>query len=236
MSSLVDNAAASSSALGVRSASPLATRMTPLPNVTRLPKTPALATPIKNRKRPNLVGPQEIVKVNVHACSEGVKDEDETHHQSFPIHKNHICHYSSFFDAAFNGNFAEARSQEVDLYEVKPETFGIFVNWIYTQDVVSEDGEVPNVHGLIHLWLLADRILVPSLQNQAIDLIERTRQQKGNDRLPSELFPIIYDNTNAESALRLSTGKDRLASVDMQPYHVQEEECESDRAKRRRTQ
>ncbi|KAH7333112.1 hypothetical protein BKA65DRAFT_40143 [Rhexocercosporidium sp. MPI-PUGE-AT-0058] len=215
--------------------------------------------------------PRTIVKVNVHTCSDGTIDNDETHHQSFPIHKNHICHYSAFFDAAFNGNFAEAESQEVQLYEVMPETFGIFVNWLYTQEIMSEDGEAPDIRSLVHLWLLADRILVPSLQNQAIDLIEQTRQQKGNDRLPSELFPIIYENTNADSALRLyvvrvcsapylaqiknaknyppqllldivnairerATGKDRLASVPMTPYHVTEEEGEGDRAKRTKIQ
>ncbi|KAH7382020.1 hypothetical protein BKA64DRAFT_713263 [Cadophora sp. MPI-SDFR-AT-0126] len=253
MSSPVDNVAASSVAL--------------LSTV----KAPALATPIKKRKRPNLVGRQTIVKVTVHGVSEGIIDDTEDHHQTFPIHKNHICHYSSFFDAAFNGNFAEAESQEVVLYEVQPPVFGMFVNWLYTQEIVMEDGEPPNVHGLVHLWLLADRILVPSLQNQVINLIERTRQQKGNDRLPSELFPYIYKYTTAESALRLylirvcsapylaqikntknyphqllvdiinairdrSTGKDRLAFVEMGPYHVQEEEGENDRAKRRRTQ
>jgi len=91
--------------------------------------------------------PQEIVKVSVHASSEGIKDEDETHHQTFPIHKGHICHYSPFFDAEFNGTFSEAETQLVELYEVKPETFGIFVNWIYTQDIFSEGGEIPNVQG-----------------------------------------------------------------------------------------
>ena len=216
-------------------------------------------------------GPQEIVKVTVHASSEGIKDEDETHHQTFPIHKGHICHYSPFFDAAFNGTFAEAETQMVELYEVKPETFGIFVNWIYTQDIFSEGGEIPNVQGLVHLWLLADRLLVPSLQNKALDLIESTRQQKGNDRLPSEIFPVIYENTNAESALRLyvvrvcsapylakikntknyphemlvdvinairhrSMSKDRLASVDMEPFHLEEEKGDDHRAKRIRLQ
>ncbi|KAH9212761.1 hypothetical protein DL95DRAFT_391069 [Leptodontidium sp. 2 PMI_412] len=234
-------------------------------------QAPDVVSPVTKRKRPNLVGPQTIVKVNVHACGDGFIDGDETHHQSFPIHKNHICHYSPFFDAAFNGNFAEGESQEVDLYEVKPEIFGIFVNWLYTQEIMSEDGEAPSVRSLVYLWLLADRILVSSLQNQAIDLIERTRQQKGNDRLPSEIFPIIYDNTNANSGLRLyvvrvcsapylaqiknsknyppqflldivnairdrSTGKDRLASVLMTPYHVPEEGGGGDRAKRLKTQ
>lgn len=159
----------------------------------------------------------------------------------------------------------------MDLYEVKPEIFGIFVNWLYTQEIMSGDGEAPSVRSLVYLWLLADRILVSSLQNQAIDLIERTRQQKGNDRLPSEIFPIIYDNTNVNSGLRLyvvrvcsapylaqiknsknyppqflldivnairdrSTGKDRLASVLMTPYHVPEERGGGDRAKRLKTQ
>lgn len=140
--------------------------------------------------------------MNVHAWAEGKTNSSSTDHQTFPIHKDHICHYSPFFDAAFNGNFAESQSHEVELYEVKPETFGTFVNWLYTQEIVSADDEPPTISSLVHLWLLADRLLVPCLQNQAIDCIEYTRQQKGNDRLPSELFPLIYDNTTAESALR----------------------------------
>ncbi|KAK0112498.1 hypothetical protein ONS96_001734 [Cadophora gregata f. sp. sojae] len=108
--------------------------------------------PHKNRKRPNLVGPQEIVKVTVHTGPEGVVDDDQTHHQTFPLHKGHVCHYSPFFDAAFNGNFAEGESQEVELHEVPPAIFGIFANWLYTQDIVTADGDVPTIHALVHLF------------------------------------------------------------------------------------
>jgi hypothetical protein len=44
------------------------------------------------------------------------------------VHKKYICHYSPYFDAAFNRNFAEGESQTLEFRGSGADVFGIFVN------------------------------------------------------------------------------------------------------------
>lgn len=94
--------------------------------------------------------------------------------ESFYVHKNFITHYSPYFDAAFNGNFAEGQSQKLDLEDTEPHVFGTFVNWLYSQDIETAEGEVPEVSTLVNLWLLADKCLVPKLQNQVMHALDKS--------------------------------------------------------------
>ncbi|TVY59622.1 hypothetical protein LSUE1_G009221 [Lachnellula suecica] len=76
--------------------------------------------------RPSFLGGKTMVTVNVS------NDQDK---DKFLVHKDFICHYSPFFDAAFNGNFEEGERQEMDFPGTKPVVFGIFVEWLYSQKV-----------------------------------------------------------------------------------------------------
>ncbi len=53
----------------------------------------------------------------------------------FLIHKNLLCQNSRFFTAAFNGKFMESATQSMVLDDVDADTFGVVVNWIYTQKI-----------------------------------------------------------------------------------------------------
>jgi hypothetical protein len=88
----------------------------------------------------------------------------------FIIHKNLISHHSPFFSAAFNGNFKEGLSQEMTL-EVDLTTFGIFSNWLYTQKILDATGGRPDSCILAHVRILADRFLIPKLQDKVMDLL-----------------------------------------------------------------
>lgn len=84
-----------------------------------------------------------------------IKDNAEDVHE-FPVHKAFICYYSPFFDAAFNGKFIESQTQMVELDDVSPVAFGIFVNWLYTQRINMAGEERILITFLSSLWLLAD--------------------------------------------------------------------------------
>ena len=84
------------------------------------------------------------------------------------FHKNLISHYSPFFAAAFKSNFKEGLSQEMTL-EVDAKAFGVFSNWLYTQNILDSKGYQPDMCTLAHLWILADCFLVPVLQNKVAD-------------------------------------------------------------------
>jgi hypothetical protein len=89
----------------------------------------------------------------------------------------------------------------LQLEEVEGKTFGIFANWLYTQTIEDEDAKVPSADQLIQLWVLADRLLVPTLQNQALLVLDKQRQE--NHRLPSSSYNFAYENTKDNSPLRL---------------------------------
>jgi len=88
----------------------------------------------------------------------------------FLIHKNLICYHSPFFAAAFNGNFIEGITQSMTL-DVDKEAFGVLVNWFYSQGVVSEFGVQPTVVTLARVWIMAERFMMPLLQNKVMDVI-----------------------------------------------------------------
>ncbi|KAL2065906.1 hypothetical protein VTL71DRAFT_3576 [Oculimacula yallundae] len=226
------------------------------------------AAKLKSRKRtrPDFTGPQEIVNVTVQAfvdrtySTSSFEDGEMSNQQSqtFPVHKNHLCHYSPFFDAALNGSFAEASTNTISLSAVKPEVFRMFVNWVYTQALVA--AAIPSA---LEVYFLADRLLIPSLQNAAIDLIETIRVKTDKYRLPSEIFPLVYAKTRVGSLLRKyvvmvssslgvgpfqdtdnypkemlvdiinyigkrASAREKLDRLDMVPYHIEEDTDEEE--------
>lgn len=92
----------------------------------------------------------------------------------------------------------------MELEDVYPVTFGILVNWIYKQTLEEQIGWVDDQATLLDLWLLADRLLIPQLQNQALTLLENVRglQNPEGRAIPSHMFRPIYDNTSEDSPLR----------------------------------
>jgi hypothetical protein len=150
-------------------------------------------------KTPNLCEPQPTVTIYISKNGSGASEEVTREPLSgqasanstlatqstpgpqppkFIIHKNKICSHSSFFSAAFNSNFIEGMNQEMTL-DVDLKAFGIIANWMYTQDIVASSGELPDFCTLARVWILADRFLIPKLQNQAMkDLLNISLQGK----------------------------------------------------------
>lgn len=137
-------------------------------------------------------GPQDMVTVNV-------KNEQGTKEKSFTVYKEFICYYSPFFDAAFNGSFREGETQTMLWEDVEPTEFALFVRWLYTQNVLDVAGHSqPSLWELTNLWILADRLLIPKLQNEVIFAFEQLRFCSN---LPARCFERAY-TTAPESALR----------------------------------
>lgn len=115
------------------------------------------------------------------------------------------------FDAASNGPFEEGTSQTIELKETLFAAFGMFVSWIYTQNLAvyrdqcysersttfeeykakiravstpekkealqanfidARHKSIPAYYQeLLNLWVLADRLLIPVLQNEVMDMM-----------------------------------------------------------------
>jgi hypothetical protein len=73
--------------------------------------------------------------------------------------------------------------------------------WFYTQRLDGElGGKDKASRNLIRLWVLAERLLIPSLQNLAIDTIEIFRRK--HNAIWTDMFKYVWGNTAANSPLR----------------------------------
>ncbi|KAG4433063.1 hypothetical protein IFR05_011457 [Cadophora sp. M221] len=138
----------------------------------------------------------------------------------FLVHKEFTCYYSSVLSAAFNGSFVEGQTQTYRIEDTSPSAFRLFFQWLYSQKIdvyfLMETGRREATYGsptpeesraliqtenmdLVELWVLADRLAIPELQNLAVKHINAI----GNlDDPATETFDYIYQNTVYDSPLR----------------------------------
>lgn len=92
----------------------------------------------------------------------------------------------------------------MDIDDVEPMAFGLFVTWLYSQTIIDEDGEIPHCEAIVKLWIFADKILCPRLQNQALTTLEASRVSSLSHRpnFNLALLSLVYDGTAPGSPLR----------------------------------
>lgn len=144
----------------------------------------------------------------------------EQRHQ-FLIHKELLCHHSSFFRATFQGSFIEASSGNVELPDDDVEVFKIFESWLYTGSV----GLMSNVAGhqpskLVKLYILADKIEIPAIQKETLETL-RERAVRNLDLCDPDTIHLAFENTPPGSPLR------RLL-VDVFAYNANPESWQED--------
>jgi len=101
----------------------------------------------------------------------------------------------------------------VILESTQPEVFGLLVEWLYTQDIPEthctdenieehdrNEQELPSTAHLVNLWLLAEYLQIPKLQNKALNVL-RERVLR-NSAFHSSLFHLVYEKTMDDSVLR----------------------------------
>lgn len=138
--------------------------------------------------------------------------------EEFVIHKEHCCFYSTVLKAAFTGNFVEGQTQTYRLDENTSSAFRLFTQWLYTQELkvkqlqISREEHKKMVEGpknpfgaenmdLAELWVLADKMAMPDLQNKVICTIIEIRKHSWHTLAWSTL-EFIYENTAVDSLLR----------------------------------
>ncbi|KAK5740373.1 hypothetical protein LTR17_004636 [Elasticomyces elasticus] len=92
--------------------------------------------------------------------------------KTFKAYKGVLSFYSSFFDAALNGQFLEAREGIIKLPTESPAIVEMFVHWANTRRF-CEDGkdptEVISYDTLAQLWVFGDAHEIPLCQNAVCD-------------------------------------------------------------------
>ncbi|CAG8961801.1 hypothetical protein HYFRA_00013977 [Hymenoscyphus fraxineus] len=137
-------------------------------------------------------------------------------HEKFHVHKEVACNNSPVFAAAFNGNFAEGGTLEYTLDDIEPAIFKLLMKWINTTresylkqckdkaDPIHEDYKNHFLYKenllLVKLWILGERLLMPALQNAAIDALEEIVNNAFYTL--SHHYKYVYEHTLPGSALR----------------------------------
>jgi hypothetical protein len=132
--------------------------------------------------------------------------------KKFIVHKEHACHHSPILNAAFNGNFVEGQTQTYRIEDTSPGAFQFFVQWLYRQEVdlfqlrnfdTTEEDE-PQMFAedmdLAELWVLADKMAMPPLQNLVVSKIIEIREE--TLCVAVNTLHYIYRTTAIDSPLR----------------------------------
>ncbi|KAH9887491.1 hypothetical protein F4778DRAFT_797430 [Xylariomycetidae sp. FL2044] len=144
----------------------------------------------------------------------------------FTEHKQLLCHKSRYFQVIFAGagGYAETHTGTIELTEhVTDTTMGHFISWIHTGALNANSGSKTPRHGdsngepsdhdqsqnsaddphgwktLVDVWLLADYLQMPGLQNCVIKTLHG-KMIEGN--VPYDLTPHVWVHTVSGSALR----------------------------------
>ncbi|KAL2066893.1 hypothetical protein VTL71DRAFT_1317 [Oculimacula yallundae] len=177
---------------------------------TPVPESSQQRAQIKKKKAPSLrqvnrsaPRPQSIVTIFI-----GPEESKEI----FNVHKDIICHYSSFFAKAFSSTLLEGKTHTMNLPDVDSDIFGILVEWFYTQRIdLDPTDRDSNVLFLAKLWSLAQRFAMPSLQNKVMDGLRPLVECVESEGLKGFL-QYAYESKNGKSRLILrKLAADRMA-------------------------
>ncbi|TVY88125.1 hypothetical protein LAWI1_G006726 [Lachnellula willkommii] len=159
-------------------------------------KLPTKSKVEQKPKKPNFSSSHELVALIV---------GKEPNIKKLVLHKEAACLYSPVFTAAFNSAFLEGQTQEYRLEEVNEGAAQFLVQWLYNQELTItqlEDGKYnqDEVESLIQLNILADKLLLPRLQN--LTLSELSKVCHKSKFAHSFNFHYLYANTGPGSPLR----------------------------------
>ncbi|TKA82150.1 hypothetical protein B0A49_00208 [Cryomyces minteri] len=124
----------------------------------------------------------------------------------FAIHRGLLCHYSTYFQSAFNGNWVEADDNARRLEGEDVEVFQIFHDWLYNRRLFDPDEAFPRnfpLTGFVlcRVFLFADRRGVTALKNATINALY-LYYTEDRPPYPDEVVHFVYENTTESSVLR----------------------------------
>lgn len=168
--------------------------------------------------------------------------------KNFTVHKEVACFESPVFDHAFNEDVgsSEHESQTFCLENVTARTFQMLVQWMYSKTLnlrqirrvreeiddytyfVSPDAPVSDAvkreedMTMACLWVLAENLKMPVLQNILIDRIDRITNECHT--IPCSTYHYIYRSTKSESLLRKYTMDSAIRYIDVKTLRDREAE------------
>ncbi|TVY87477.1 hypothetical protein LAWI1_G006831 [Lachnellula willkommii] len=98
----------------------------------------------------------------------------------FGVYRNFLTYHSHVLAGVLSGVGQTTSTLKLRiLADIDIDTFGLFVQWMYTESLLDKNLEPAYQHRLMALWILAKRLQIPKLQNDSIDMLEERRQMEG---------------------------------------------------------
>lgn len=120
--------------------------------------------------------------------------------KKYTVYREFASYYSPVLAAAFKPGFLEGTTQEITLDDVdEPNAFGTVQAWMYGHefDAAATLAGLECIN-LICAWMLADRLLMPDLQN---DIMRRLMYQSLDNEQVADVN-WLYEKTGPGSKLR----------------------------------
>ncbi|KAF1362452.1 hypothetical protein EJ07DRAFT_77735, partial [Lizonia empirigonia] len=156
------------------------------------------------------------------AATVAIQVGSATNRRAFLVHKSILTARSEFFCRALNGSWKESETKTVDLTEDVPETFDLYLNLVYKNQlpVATLDKDKlcaldwPNFskyigkeyRTLVDLYVLADKIQDIQAKNEALKAILQISHIRNHEgrwfTLPLVAIRKIYDCTPQGSSAR----------------------------------
>lgn len=118
------------------------------------------------------------------------------------LHTEMVTKYSAYFAKALSGSWAESSNNTIELDDVDPQLFQLFVDWVYSGRLeLRETSDRESF--LIHAWALGDRLIAPRFKDVVINALQYT-WAKFDDEFPHsfDLAVLAYELSPAQSKLR----------------------------------
>ena len=115
-----------------------------------------------------------------------------------------LTRHSTFFAAALNGSFAEAKSNSVTMPDEDPNVFRVWVQWLFVGHIICEIVRVEDVNNvLVKGWMLGDKLGCRIFQNIVMTRLLASHSSNWADHLiePSTLRA-AYEGSAPGSMLR----------------------------------
>ncbi len=115
------------------------------------------------------------------------------------------------FQSCLQQHFCQGQTKDYRVDEEDEQVIRLLAHWLYTQQLdvhrATEEAQIDNPEVarkedlcLVKLWVLADKILIPQLQNMTLDVLDE--RVKSKFAIDSKFLAYICVNTSKDSGLR----------------------------------
>lgn len=115
---------------------------------------------------------------------------DDPDNTRYLVHEEYACFYSPVLKIRFSGDVPTGEMQTFVLDGCHQNVLRLLVQWIYRQEVCSTSSD-DYYRDLMELWILADKLGIPRLQNHVSRTTSLTSSRQCPKLYPDSVWPKI---------------------------------------------